>query len=154
MHGPGAGTSKFSIVRVEESPREWGTRLLHSSAVLGYLDCGANGNIGGEHSSGNDDGMEVLEGDGHVTALEVLRAMARQRMGPPKIVGRDLDVRRFRSSLRDVQKCTLYGPTTMADWHNLTTIMTPFNCVICSLSPKQDALHSCTHHTDRFCYCR
>jgi hypothetical protein len=86
VHGPGAGTSKFSIVRVEESPKEWGARLLHSSAVMGYLDCGANGKIGGEYSSGDDDNKELLEGDGHVTALEVLRAMARQRMGPPKIV--------------------------------------------------------------------
>ncbi|KAL3823385.1 hypothetical protein ACHAXA_008880 [Cyclostephanos tholiformis] len=91
IHGPGAGTSKFSIVRVEESPKEWGVRLLHSSAVMGYLDCGADGSIGGVRSSGDDDddgGTPMFsEDDGPVTAFEVLRAMARQRMGPPRIVG-------------------------------------------------------------------
>ncbi|KAL7476270.1 hypothetical protein ACHAW6_002147 [Cyclotella cf. meneghiniana] len=58
----GGMTSKFSVVRVSESPREWGERLLLNSVVLGYLDCG----------------------DG--TSLDVLRRMARQRVGPPKIV--------------------------------------------------------------------
>ncbi|KAL7520153.1 hypothetical protein ACHAWX_004901 [Stephanocyclus meneghinianus] len=58
----GGMTSKFSVVRVSESPREWGERLLLNSVVLGYLDCG----------------------DG--TSLDVLRTMARQRAGPPKIV--------------------------------------------------------------------
>ena len=41
IHGPGSGTSKFSIVRVSESPQEWGERLLLNSAVVGYLDCSA-----------------------------------------------------------------------------------------------------------------
>lgn len=73
IQGPGAGTSKFSMVRVSESPREWRERLLLNSAVVGYLDCGANGGFG----EGTMDGR---------TALQVLRAMAQQRMGPPKIV--------------------------------------------------------------------
>ncbi|KAL9182445.1 hypothetical protein ACHAXT_013097 [Thalassiosira profunda] len=78
--GPGAGTSKFSIVRVGESPREWGERLLHNSAVVGYLDCGADGSFGGYGSAGEE------EDEPSPTALDVLRFMARQRMGPPKIV--------------------------------------------------------------------
>lgn len=69
IHGLGAGTSKFSIVRVSESPREWGERLLHNSAVIGYLDCSIR-----------------EEDDGSVSSLDVLRAMARQRVAPPKIV--------------------------------------------------------------------
>ena len=73
IHGPGAGTSKFSIVRVSESPKEWGKRLLLNSAVVGYLDCNANGIIDGPGEYG-------------LTSLDVLRLMARQRMGPPKIV--------------------------------------------------------------------
>ncbi|KAL7551558.1 hypothetical protein ACHAWF_014748 [Thalassiosira exigua] len=73
IRGPGAGTSKFSVVRVSESPREWGERLLHNSAVMGFLDCGANGSFEGASESSP-------------TSLDVLRAMARQRMGPPKIV--------------------------------------------------------------------
>ena len=52
-------SNKFSIVRVSESPREWGERLLLNSAVLGYLDSGS---------------------------LETLRIMARQRVGVPTIV--------------------------------------------------------------------
>ena len=36
---PTALSSKFSIVRVSESPKEWGERLLLNSAVIGYLDC-------------------------------------------------------------------------------------------------------------------
>jgi hypothetical protein len=52
-------STKFSIVRVSESPREWGERLLLNSAVIGYLDC---------------------------DSLDVLRLMARQRVGVPKIV--------------------------------------------------------------------
>ena len=57
--GPGRGSSKFSIVRVGESPREWGDRLLMNSGVIGRLD---------------------------PSSLEVLHAMARQRMGPPTVV--------------------------------------------------------------------
>ncbi|KAL3788702.1 hypothetical protein ACHAW5_010565 [Stephanodiscus triporus] len=90
IQGPGAGTSKFSIVRVSESPREWRERLLHSSAVLGYLDCGADGSFGGKGLRDDnvvDDGTrKVTKGDGFATPMGVLRAMARQRMGPPKIV--------------------------------------------------------------------
>ncbi|KAL3790403.1 hypothetical protein HJC23_013575 [Cyclotella cryptica] len=62
MTVPNGISSKFSIVRVSESPKEWGERLLINSVVLGYLDCG----------------------DG--SSLDVLRGMARQRVGPPKIV--------------------------------------------------------------------
>ena len=84
IQGPGAGTSKFSIVRVSESPKEWGELLLQNSAVVGYLDCGADGTFGEDdiESSSNDDNIRVNV----PTALDVLRAMARQRMGPPKIV--------------------------------------------------------------------
>ena len=57
--GPGYGSSRFSIVRVSESPREWGDRLLLNSGVVGRLE---------EES------------------LETLHAMARQRNGPPTIV--------------------------------------------------------------------
>ena len=82
IHGPGAGTSKFSIVRVGESPREWGERLLHSSAVLGYLDCGVDGSFGGGADPGgdneDDDGTQEVAGGGGpaITALGVLREMA------------------------------------------------------------------------------
>jgi hypothetical protein len=58
--GPGYGGSKFSIVRVGESPREWGDRLLLNSGVVGRLE---------EES------------------LETLHVMARQRNGPPTVVG-------------------------------------------------------------------
>ncbi|KAL7540944.1 hypothetical protein ACHAXR_010504 [Thalassiosira sp. AJA248-18] len=81
IQGPGSGTSKFSVVRVSESPREWGERLLLNSAVVGYLDCGADGSFGGNSADDENDGTEVSP-----TALDVLRAMARQRMGPPKII--------------------------------------------------------------------
>lgn len=74
IHGPGAGTSKFSIVRVSESPREWGERLLLNSAVIGFLDCTANGGFGDD----TDDGRN---------SLQVLRAMAQQKIGVPTIVG-------------------------------------------------------------------
>ena len=77
IQGPGAGTSTFSIVRVSESPQEWGERLLHNSAIVGYLDCSAPA----DNTSRDDDMIE----DGP-TALDVLQAMARQRVGPPKIV--------------------------------------------------------------------
>jgi hypothetical protein len=36
--GPGRGSSKFSIVRVGESPREWGDRLLMNAGVIGKMD--------------------------------------------------------------------------------------------------------------------
>lgn len=79
IQGPGAGTSKFSIVRVSESPGEWRERLLLNSAVVGYLDCNADGRFGAIPT--DDDNAESPP-----TSLEVLRAMARQRMGPPKII--------------------------------------------------------------------
>jgi hypothetical protein len=57
--GPGYGSSKFTIVRVGESPKEWQERLLINSGVIGRLD---------------------------PSCLEVLHTMARQRVGPPKVV--------------------------------------------------------------------
>lgn len=57
--GPGYGSTKFSIVRVEESPKEWRETLLINSGVIGRLD---------------------------VSSLDVLYTMARQRLGPPTIV--------------------------------------------------------------------
>lgn len=74
IHGPGAGTSKFSIVRVSESPREWGERLLSNSAVVGFLDCSADGGFGDDTNDGR-------------SSLDVLRAMAQQKLGVPTIVG-------------------------------------------------------------------
>ena len=74
IHGPGAGTSKFSIVRVSESPREWGERLLLNSAVVGFLDCSGNGGFGDDTNDGR-------------SSLDVLRAMAQQKIGVPTIVG-------------------------------------------------------------------
>ena len=56
--GPGYGSTKFSVVRVGESPKEWGETLLINSGVVGRLDA---------------------------SSLEVLHAMARQRFGPPTI---------------------------------------------------------------------
>ena len=56
--GPGYGSSKFSVVRVGESPKEWGETLLINSGVIGRLDS---------------------------SSLEVLHAMARQRFGPPTV---------------------------------------------------------------------
>ena len=79
IQGPGSGTSKFSIVRVSESPQEWGERLLHNSAIVGYLDCGAPS----DSSRSRDDDDDLYEGP---TALDVLQAMARQKVGPPKII--------------------------------------------------------------------
>lgn len=58
--GPGYGSSKFSIVRVGESPPEWRERLLLNAGVIGRMD---------------------------PTSLEVLHTMARQTSGPPTIVG-------------------------------------------------------------------
>ena len=77
IQGPGSGTSKFSIVRVGESPIEWRERLLLNSAVVGCLVCGARGRFGG---------ASVEDEEAAPTSLEVLRAMAQQRLGPPKIV--------------------------------------------------------------------
>jgi len=57
--GPGRGTSKFSIVRVGESPREWGDRLLMNAGVIGRLE---------------------------PSSLAVLHAMARQLVGPPTVL--------------------------------------------------------------------
>ena len=57
--GPGCGGSKFSIVRVGESPQEWKERLLLNAGVIGRLD---------------------------PSSLEVLQMMARQNSGPPIIV--------------------------------------------------------------------
>lgn len=80
IQGPGAGTSKFSIVRVSESPQEWGERLLLNSAVIGWLDCGADGTFGG----GADTNAEI--DDNVPSSLDVLQAIARQKYGPPKII--------------------------------------------------------------------
>ena len=77
INGPKSGTSKFSMVRVSESPREWGERLLLNSAVIGYLDCGADGTLVG------DDGSDENE---KVKPLDVLRAMAQQKVGIPTII--------------------------------------------------------------------
>jgi hypothetical protein len=57
--GPGYGSSKFSIVRVGESPMEWRERLLINSGIIGRMD---------------------------PSSLETLHAMARQKMGPPTLV--------------------------------------------------------------------
>ena len=57
--GPGHGTSKFSIIRVGESPKEWRERLLINAGVIGRMD---------------------------PSSLEVLHMMARQRVAPPKVV--------------------------------------------------------------------
>jgi hypothetical protein len=56
--GPGRGSSKFSIVRVGESPREWGDRLLMNAGVIGKMD---------------------------QMCLPVLLTMAQQQQGPPTI---------------------------------------------------------------------
>ena len=36
--GPGRGSTSFSIVRVGDSPQEWGERLLINSATIGWMD--------------------------------------------------------------------------------------------------------------------
>ena len=59
LAGPGRGSSQLSIVRVGESPPEWGERLLLNSAVIGRMDA---------------------------SSWETLQMMAQQRMGPPKVV--------------------------------------------------------------------
>ena len=79
ISGPGFGTSKFSIVRVSESPREWGERLLQNSAVVGFLDCSANGGFGDDTNDGR-------------SSLQVLRAMASQNIGVPTIVSCGVEV--------------------------------------------------------------
>lgn len=57
--GPGRGSSRLSILRVGESPPEWRERLLLNSGVVGFL---------------------LPE------SIDTLRTMARQRLGPPKVV--------------------------------------------------------------------
>ena len=52
------GSTSFSIVRVGESPQEWGEKLLLNSAVLGWLESG----------------------------LDVLHIMARQTRAPPRVI--------------------------------------------------------------------
>jgi len=79
IHGPKSGTSKFSIVRVGESPREWGERLLLNSAVIGHLDCSADGRI-------VEEGIDDTDDSERVNPMDVLRAMAQQRMGLPTII--------------------------------------------------------------------
>ena len=61
--GPGYGSSRFSIVRVAESPPAWRERLLLNLGVVGFLV---------------------------PNSYDVLRAMARQRLGPPTIVASGL----------------------------------------------------------------
>jgi len=58
LAGPARGSTGLSIVRVGESPQEWRERLLLNSAVLGWMN---------------------------VESTEVLLAMARQKIGPPKV---------------------------------------------------------------------
>jgi len=57
LAGPLRGSSSFSIVRVDESPKEWKERLLLNTAVLGTL----------------------------VSGIETLHTMARQTRAPPII---------------------------------------------------------------------
>eukprot|EP00562_Extubocellulus_spinifer_P006947 CAMPEP_0178518356 /NCGR_PEP_ID=MMETSP0696-20121128/26213_1 /TAXON_ID=265572 /ORGANISM="Extubocellulus spinifer, Strain CCMP396" /LENGTH=290 /DNA_ID=CAMNT_0020148913 /DNA_START=56 /DNA_END=928 /DNA_ORIENTATION=+ len=59
LSGPGRGSTSLSVVRVGDSPQEWGERLLINSAVIGWMDpsCG-----------------------------EALRTMATQTDGPPSVV--------------------------------------------------------------------
>ena len=57
--GPGRGSTSFSIVRVGDSPQEWGERLLINSATIGWLDVSSN---------------------------EALLEMATQTDGPPTVV--------------------------------------------------------------------
>ena len=40
--GPGRGSTSFSIVRVGDSPQEWGERLLINAAVIGWMDASSN----------------------------------------------------------------------------------------------------------------
>lgn len=57
--GPGRGSSRWQLVRVGESPREWGERLLLNTGVIGRL----------------------------ISGIETVHVMARQRSGPPTVVG-------------------------------------------------------------------
>lgn len=57
VSGVGRGSSRFTIIRVGDSPPAWKERLLLNMAVIGTLESGAS----------------------------VLRAMAQQRTGPPVI---------------------------------------------------------------------
>ena len=63
LSGSGRGSSCFSIVRVGESPREWGERLLLNGAVLGWMD---------------------------PICQDVLKDMATQREGPPTVTSSGL----------------------------------------------------------------
>ena len=56
--GPGRGSSRVSVVRVGESPREWRERLLLNAGVLGRL---------------------------RPEYIDTIHQMARQKLGPPKI---------------------------------------------------------------------
>ena len=59
LSGPGRGLTALSIVRVGESPKEWGERLLINSAVIGWMNDGC---------------------------INVLHQMAAQIDGPPTVV--------------------------------------------------------------------
>jgi cyclophilin family peptidyl-prolyl cis-trans isomerase len=59
VEGPGRGAARFSIVRIAESPQEWGESLLLNSGVIGEL----------------------------VDGIDVLQFMAQQKKGPPKVTG-------------------------------------------------------------------
>jgi hypothetical protein len=58
IRGPGHGSSRWQLVRVGESPPEWGERLLLNTGVIGRL----------------------------VRGIDTVHAMARQSVGPPTIV--------------------------------------------------------------------
>ena len=57
--GPGRGSTSFSIVRVGDSPQEWGERLLINAAVIGWMDD---------------------------ACIDALKEMATQTDGPPTVV--------------------------------------------------------------------
>jgi len=65
---------------VSESPKEWGERLLLNSGVVGFLDCGADGGFGDDTNDGR-------------SSLEVLRAIAQQKIGVPTIVGCGIEMK-------------------------------------------------------------
>ena len=59
-----------------------GREIVIDSAVIGWLDCGADGTFGGVADTKN-----AAEIDDNVpSSLDVLLAMARQIYGPPKII--------------------------------------------------------------------
>ena len=58
IRGPGHGSSRWQLVRVSESPPEWGERLLLNTGVIGRL----------------------------VRGMDTVHAMARQNMGPPTVL--------------------------------------------------------------------